>query len=146
VLHDILGKVVKGRSFVGWTYDRFLIFTILSGNDYFKNLPNHALTTVHKAMAKAALPTELLAPLPHPELHTRPAAWYTREALLLYAAPVIDAVAHKECWTGGYDYETRPREGTREAFILPRDPPSRGRAGRVAMARACPASRAPLHR
>ena len=51
LLDDILGKVVGERSFVGWTYDRFLVFTILSGNDYFKNLPGYALKNVFTGMA-----------------------------------------------------------------------------------------------
>lgn len=100
LLEDILGQVVGTRSFVGWTYDRFLIFTILSGNDYFKNLPGHALTTVYKVMASAKLDTSLIAPAVHPSLDSRPACWFAREALLAYAEPVFSAVARKEGgWT-----------------------------------------------
>ena len=101
LLDDILGKVVGDRSFVGWTYDRFLIFTILSGNDYFKNLPDHALSRVYTAMAAAALPAHLIASDPHPPLDERPAAWFAHESLMAYAAPVVDAVARKQCWTSG---------------------------------------------
>ena len=101
LLDDILGHRVGKRSFEGWTYDRFLIFTILSGNDYFKNLPGYALTNVYKAMAAASLPSALVAPTPHPALDDRPVAWFADSSLRLYAAPVIDAVARKECWTGG---------------------------------------------
>ena len=109
LLEDILGKVVGDRSFVGWTYDRFLIFTILSGNDYFKNLPGYALSKVFTAMAGASLPASLVAPDPHPALGARPAAWYADASLLTYAAPVLDAVAQQQAWTGAQRAEAGAR-------------------------------------
>jgi exonuclease-1 len=75
LLDDILGKVVGKRSFVGWNYDRFLVFTILSGNDYFKNLPGFALGKVWKAMDATPLPENLVSPARHPSLEERPAVW-----------------------------------------------------------------------
>jgi hypothetical protein len=101
LMEDILGKVVGTRSFVGWTYDRFLIFTILSGDDYFKNLPDYRLSSVYTAMAAAALPAQLVAPSPHPPLDERPEIWFARSSLIAYAAPVVDAVALKKGWTSG---------------------------------------------
>ena len=108
-MEDILGQVVGARSFVGWTYDRFLIFTILSGNDYFKNLPGYALTNVFKAMASASLPASLLAADPHPPLHARPADWFADASLLLYAGPVLDAVAQKQDWSANERYAAGER-------------------------------------
>ena len=101
LMEDILGKVVGTRSFVGWTYDRFLIFTILSGDDYFKNLPDYRLSSVYTAMAAAVLPAELVAPSPHPPLDERPEIWFAQSSLITYAAPVVDAVALKKGWTSG---------------------------------------------
>ena len=101
LMEDILGKVVGTRSFVGWTYDRFLIFTILSGDDYFKNLPDYRLSSVYTAMKAAVLPVELVAPSPHPPLDERPEIWFAQSSLITYAAPVVDAVALKKGWTSG---------------------------------------------
>jgi hypothetical protein len=45
LLHDVLGRRVGARSFVGWNYDRFLLFALASGSDYFsgKHLPQMGL-------------------------------------------------------------------------------------------------------
>ena len=83
LLDDVLRQRPVGSkySFLGWPYDRFLVFTILSGNDYFPNVRGLGISKVYDAMAAATLPPHLVAPTPHPPLEERPAAWYTHEAL-----------------------------------------------------------------
>ena len=95
LLQDVLGAQVGARSFVGWNYDRFLLFALASGADYFsgKNLPGMALPTVYKLMAGARLDPSLIAPSPHPPLAERPAAWFSPVALLAYVQPVLSRVS-----------------------------------------------------
>ena len=91
LLVDVLGRRVGTRSFVGWTYDRFLMFALITGSDYFdpRNLPNMGLATIFNLMAGAVLPPSLIAPADHPRMSERPAAWYSRAALKAYIEPVL---------------------------------------------------------
>ena len=94
-LTDILGQVVgEGFDFVGWNYDRFLVFCIMCKCDFMDNIRGWALKKVQRAMATAKLSDSLLVSVgqPHPPVAGRPAAWGTPEAIQSYIQPVLDAV------------------------------------------------------
>ena len=80
-------------NFDGWTYDRLLVFALLSGHDYLPNIAGSGLKTVYTLMSRATLPDILCVALgaTHPSIPDRPAAWRTVEALRAYAMPLLVA-------------------------------------------------------
>ena len=80
-------------NFKEWTYDRLLVFALLSGHDYLPNIAGCALKTVYTLMCRAVLPDSLrLGPgAAHPSIADRPAAWRIESAVREYAMPVLSA-------------------------------------------------------
>ena len=89
-------KVVNGYSFVGWNYDRWLVFCILCSCDFMENIPNWGIKRVHAAMTRTALPDELILRGPHPELHARPAVWSEMTSLFEYMKTVLSEACKTE--------------------------------------------------
>ena len=96
--------MVNGFSFVGWTYDRFLMMVVLCDCDFLENIPGWQLKKLHAAMDGMTLPAALVLPAgaAHPPLESRPTVWRETSNLVLYIGKVLRNAlktdAEREVW------------------------------------------------